>query len=416
MSPTIPLHAATSRLHVLQIIGNAIVGGMETCVARLVERLPSDRFRVSVLCPFESPLTERLRSSGAEVTIAAIDDEPSWQSIQLGCALVQANAIDVIQSHLPNAHVLAGLIGKLTDKPVLATIHGRQLTSIDLEVHRAAATHLAVVCRHSLLHALGVGVAARHLHLIPNGVDTEVFTPSLPRSGLLRSRFGIDLAAPLIGYVGRLSVEKGPDVFLRMALAVQAAHPGSHFVLVGEGPMKRQLQTFIEQFGLDGNVHLAGNQTEMPHVFAELDVLVSSSHSEAMPLAVMEAMACGLPVVATQVGGVADLLEHGVSGWVATDGDYEGLAAWVINLLEDDALRLQAGRAARKRAMLHFPISRNVDATMQLLTRLAQRRSENRRIGAVGGRRSAAVDGAELDPPVKRVAQIVGAQADDRFA
>ena len=377
---TTSIHAAAHRLHVLQVVGNAIVGGMETCVARLLERLPPDRFRVSVLCPFESPFTESLRGFGADVMIASLTEEPSWQSIQLACALVHANGIDVIQSHLPNAHVLAGIVGRLVDKPVLATIHGRQLTSIDLEVHRAAGTHLAVVCRHSQLHALGVGAVANRLHLVPNGVDTEVFAPGAHRAGALRAQFGIGADAPIVGFVGRLSWEKGPDVFLRTALAVHASCPDARFVLVGDGPMRQHLETFVARFGLSAYVHLAGTQSDMPRVLGEFDVLVSSSHSEAMPLAIMEAMASGLPVVATRVGGVADLLDNGVTGWLANDGDFEGLATRVVDLLRDDTLRLTAGRAARARACSHFPIAANVDRTAALLTRLAQPRNEARRL------------------------------------
>ena len=100
---------ASSRTNILQIVGNAIVGGMENYVVRLVERLPRDRFGVSVLAPFESPFTDQLRNVGADVFITPVTDEPSWQSIQLASALIQSRSIDVIQSHLPNAHVLAAL-------------------------------------------------------------------------------------------------------------------------------------------------------------------------------------------------------------------------------------------------------------------------------------------------------------------
>ena len=97
----------SARTHVLQIVGNAIVGGMENYVVRLIERLPRDRYGVSVLAPFESVFTDRLRECGADVFITQVTDEPSWQSIQLASALIQSRAVDVIQSHLPNAHVLA---------------------------------------------------------------------------------------------------------------------------------------------------------------------------------------------------------------------------------------------------------------------------------------------------------------------
>jgi len=374
---------AAPRVHVLEIIGNAIVGGMENSVLRLIDGLAPERFAVSALCPFESPYTDRLRAAGAEVHVAPMPDDPPWSAILLASTLVKANAVDVIHAHLPNAHVLAGVTGRLTGKPVLATIHGRQLTTLDLEVHRSAGTHLHVVCKQSHFHALGIGVTASQLHFIAHGVDTDVFKPHRRAGGALRRRFGIADDAPVVGFVGRLSPEKGPDVFLRMALGVRERNPAARFIVAGDGPMRHHLDAFIRQFDLDGVVHLAGMQSDMPAVFNELDLLVSASHSEAMPLALMEAMACGLPVVATGVGGVPDLILHGVTGWLVGAGDYEGLAGCVLDLLADDAKRAEAGHSARRRALERLSFADSLGATEQLLTRLAQPRAEQRRISTV---------------------------------
>ncbi len=381
------IQPASNRIHVLEVIGNAIVGGMENHVARLIERLPAERFAVSVLCPFESPYTDQLRGLGAEVFVTAMPDDPSWLSLQMTSALVKAHAVDVLHAHLPNAHLLAGIAGKLSGKPVLATVHGRQITSNDLEVHRTCGTQLSVVCKQSYYHALGIGVNANQLHLIANGVDTDRFRPLRIARGPIRTRFGIPDAACVVGFVGRLSWEKGPDVFLRTALAVRQLMPEAHFVLVGEGPMRDQLQGFIEQFHLGAHVHLAGTHHDMPAVFGEFDVMLLTSHSEAMPLALMEAMASGLPVVATKVGGVADLVQHEFTGWLANSGDHDALAARVVDLLADASLRSGAGRAGRERTVERFGIADCVRSTSQLLARLAQPqaepRSEQRRIGTV---------------------------------
>jgi glycosyltransferase involved in cell wall biosynthesis len=381
MPPTI--QPASTRIQVLEVIGNAIVGGMENSVLRLIERLPAQRFGVSALCPFESPYTELLRSAGAEVSILPMPDDPPWSGIHFACSLIKAGAIDVIHSHLPNAHVLAGIAGRLTGKPVLATIHGRQLSPLDLEVHRSTNTHLHVVCRQSHLNALGIGIAPAQLNLIPHGVDTEVFKPQRRRAGRLRQRFGIPEAACVVGFVGRLSPEKGPDVFLRMALGVHERSPQTRFIVIGDGPMRQRLENFVQQFDLAQTVHLAGMQDDIATLMNELDVIVSTSHSEAMPLTVMEAMASGLPMVATRVGAVPDLVQHGVTGWLAGEGDYEGLGALVLDLLQNDELRARAGLAARQRAVERFSLASTVHATEQLLTRLAQPRAEQRRIGTV---------------------------------
>jgi len=302
----------------------------------------------------------------------------------------------VIQSHLPNAHVLAALAGRLTGRPVLATVHGRAMTTLDIEVQRLAGTHLAVVCRQSYFQALGVGIDPRHVHFVPNGVDVERFRPQHSRTGALRTRFGIDADAPLVAFIGRLSVEKGPDLFLRAALSIFALCPRSHFVLVGEGAMLKQLPVFARRFGIADAVHFAGSQDDMPAVFNELDVVVSSSLSEAMPLAVMEAMASGVPVVACKVGGIPDLIEHGVTGWLAPEGGYDELAARVVDLLQDDALRLAVGKAARARAVGRLALDQSVEATARLFAQLTAPRADPRRIGTLHEARPIRANGSAV--------------------
>ena len=168
-------------------MGNAIVGGMETYLTRLIAYLPGDRFCITCLVPYEGALSAALRNAGAEVLVARMPPEnPSWRSIQLAATLIRTRSIDVVHAHMSNAHTLAALAGRLCAKPVLATIHGRELSMGDLEVQRLAGTHLTTVCRHTYHQALAVGVSSSQVHIIHNGVDTEVFSPATPRGALQR--------------------------------------------------------------------------------------------------------------------------------------------------------------------------------------------------------------------------------------
>ena len=202
--------------------------------------------------------------------------------------------------------------------------------------------------------------------------------------------------APLVGFIGRLSAEKGPDLFLRAALSIRAQCPRAHFVLVGEGAMLTQLQLFVSRFAIADAVHFAGSQDDMPAVFNELDVVVSSSLSEAMPLAVMEAMASGVPVVACKVGGIPDLIEHGVTGWRAPESDYDELATRVVDLLHDDALRAAVGKAARARAVGRFALEQSVEATARLFAQLTAQRADPRRIGTLHEARPIRANGSAV--------------------
>ena len=367
--------SAPQRVQVLEVMGNAIVGGMENTVLRLIERLPPERFATTVMAPFASPCTERLGAMGVEVVIAPMPQDMVWSSVQLATSLIAARRIDVLHAHLGNAHVLAGLAARLTGRQVLGTVHARQVTPLELEAHRAFGTHLHVVCQHSYLHALGMGAAPSQLHCVPNGVDTALFQPAAgPCGSGLRASLGLAADVPLFGFVGRLSHEKGPELFVRCAQRVHDLQPAAHGVLVGEGPLRGELQARIDRLGLGGCVHLAGLHGDMPALYPQLDVLVSSSLSEAMPLAVMEAMACGLPVVATQVGGVPDLVVEGATGLLVAPADVEGLAQQVAALLADPARRHAMGRQSRQRMVEHFSLAASAGATAALLQRLAGHR------------------------------------------
>ena len=368
------------RIRVLQIIGNGIVGGMESVVQRLVEGLPRERFLVSALVPFEGVFSERLRALGIDCHALSMPENPLWSSVQNTCALVHASGVDVIHAHLTNAHLLAALVGRLTMRPVLATIHGRQLGVADLEAHRLADTHVNTVCRSSELHALGLGVDPSRLSCIPNGVDTQRFRPGERSIALRRELLGpaADNAAdePLVGFVGRLSPEKGPEVFVRAALMLRDRLPTARFVIVGDGPLRESMQAMVEQYRLSDRLHFAGVRDDMPAVYRELDLVVSTSHSEAMPLAIMEAMASGVPVVATRVGGVPDLIEQGGCGWLCEPGNFDSVASRIAALIEQPAERRRMGRRARERVVQRFDVVQQVDATARLLATLAGQRSE----------------------------------------
>jgi glycosyltransferase involved in cell wall biosynthesis len=359
-----------SPLHVLEVVGNAIVGGMESWVERFVEQMPRERYRFTVLLPADGPYADRLRALGAEVVIVMMADDPPWVSIQTAVALVQHRGIDLIHGHLPRAHVLAGLVGRLTGRPVVATVHGRQPSVLDMEVHRTTGTHLSVVCQASYLSALGLGVSPAQLSCEPNGVDTRRFHPR-PRGGL-RASLGLAADAALLGFVGRLSPEKGPEVFLRVCGQLAGRGVQAQAVIVGDGPMHASLQRQAAELGLAGRLHFLGLRDDVDELYGELDVLVSSSHAEAMPLAVMEGMASGLPVIATRVGGVPELVAHGETGWLVAPGDCADMAARCAALLADAPLRRRLGDAARRRAVERFDLRDGLVQLDRLLTRLAR--------------------------------------------
>lgn len=371
----------TQPLHVLEVLGNAIVGGMEVWVERFVDRLPKDRFRITMVCPFEGPLADRLRSRGLSVHVIPMPDQMLWLSVNQTRLLVNQLGIDILHAHLPNAHLLAGLAGRLCGRPVLTTIHGRELAPLDIEVHHAVSSHLSTVCWHSYSLAASLGLEMHHLSCEPNGVDPEAFQPRC-KQGTLHRALHLREDAPLIGFVGRLSPEKGPEVLVQAAQTLHHTHPQAHVVFIGEGPMQSELVQRVAQAGLTDNVHFCGVHADMPQLYNELEVLVSCSFSEALPLAVLEAMASSLPVVATAVGGVPDLVTHGLTGSLVEPGNATGIAGHLAHLLDNPITARAMGQHGRARILACWNLDESVARVAQLLTRLARPRKPAQR-GAV---------------------------------
>jgi glycosyltransferase involved in cell wall biosynthesis len=370
------------KIHILEILGNAITGGMEIQVSKLIQHLPTDKFRVTCLCPYESALTTKLRQAGFEVFIAPIEDNPTWRSIETATGFIRRQQVDLIHAHLLNAHTLGAVVGGLTDTPVVATVHSMKIESQELSVHRLAGTHLLVVCQAAYSQALAVGVAPDKLTLIYNGVDTDVFTPD-GDGGKFRQKLGIPFDAPLIGFVGRVSWEKGPDKFLRIAERIRQLRPDAHFVIVGQGAMDEQIKTMTEQMKCSNYVHLAGLWEDTSEVYPALDVFAQTSRCEGMPLSIIEAMSCARPVVAFSVGGVAELVEEETTGCLvspgdwsgvakARPGDWEGIACEIVELLEHPARRKQMGINGRRRVEKMFNLNASAVRTSELFQQLVR--------------------------------------------
>ncbi len=313
------------RLHVLEIMASAIVGGMETYVRNLLRLMPPDRFRVTCLCPYESEITEVLRSFGVAVFVARMDDDPPWRSIQTVVEIVRNFDVDLIHAHLPKAHVLGGLAGALTRTPVVATVHGNSITTHELGIHRTTGTNLIAVCQEAYIQALAMGVPLDRVTLIRNGVDVELFKPNDAARAAFRASLGIAPETPLVGFVGRIDVEKGPDQFLQAAQVIHAEAPHAHFVMVGPATNMIKCRSWLQSWGSQGVVHFAGLWPDTSQVYPGIDLLLQTSRIEGLPLSLLEAMACGLPVVATGVGGVPEIVEEGRTGMIAGPGDWRGV-------------------------------------------------------------------------------------------
>ena len=377
-----PLVSGRRPIRLLEVIGNAIVGGMEAYTRNLIASLPRDEYEVTCILPYESEYTASLRDLGCKTYITPIHDDPLWRSIELTVEVIKQHRIDVMHANLANAHTLAGIVGRITNTPTVATIHARSLWIQELSVARLTGMNLITVCQEAYAGASACGIAPENLTLIRNGVDTRRFTPG--RSGAaFRDSIGVDPDATLVGFVGRMSWEKGPDKFVQVARRIHQQLPDIHFVMVGEGPAEPELHDLIEQTGMTDRVHMAGLRRDVENCYPAFDLLIQTSRSEAMPLALLEAMASGVPVVAISIGGVAELVESGSTGLLVSPGDWpgvsshypgdwEGIAAAALDLLHRPDRLAAMGKASRARAVEHFDLRHSVRETSALFNRMVR--------------------------------------------
>jgi len=166
--------------------------------------------------------------------------------------------------------------------------------------------------------------------------------------------------APVVGMVGRLARQKAPGDFLRAAALVAREFPAATFLVVGDGPLRATLEGLARELGIADRVRFLGFRDEVPVVLAALDVFALSSLWEGLPLTILEAMAAGKPVVATSVNGVAEVVQHGRTGWLVSPQQVEQLAAHIVTLLRDPGIARSMGEAGRRRVRERFSIERTV--------------------------------------------------------
>lgn len=358
------------RINILEIIGSSGLGGMENYIKNFFANLPADKFGTTCIVPHESPFTDCLRKLGiTDIYITPIEDDPIWRSIQLAIEVARLHRVDVLHAHMPKAHVLAGIAGSLIQKPVVATVHGMNITSHELGITRAVGSHLTTNCQEAFTQALAMGVPPDRVDLVRNGVDINIYAPVRINNNFRKS-INVPQDALLVGFVGRLEHEKGPDLFLRAMDYVHQKRPDVHFVIVGEGFMHPQLEEMCKRMRLEKHVHFTSWCDNPADIYPSLDILAHTSRSDGTSLVLLEAMACGCPTVGLAVGGVREIIENENTGFILGASDWEGLGIRVLQLLNQPERRESMRLAARARAEQYFDVAVNTRRTAEIIRKV----------------------------------------------
>ncbi len=351
-------------MRILHVISSGGMYGAEAVILNLSRTL-NESGHGSALGVFSNSanpnlqLHESATREGIESHLIPCKGQIDWTVTASVRELVSRTGADVVHAHGYKADVYVYFALRGTRTPVVSTCHNwlkdGLLVSVYGGVDRFVLRQYArvvAVSNEVRQRLLGSGVAEGKIRQIRNGIDLRSFVDAVDstsrgQGGVLR-----------VGWVGRLSREKGADVFLRAAARVLAEFPAVEFLVVGEGPDRDKLESLVDELGIREAVSMVGRRDDMPSIYASLDLMVSSSRQEGLPMAILEGMASRLPWVATAVGDVPSVVRDGETGVLVPAEDVDALAAGIVGLLRDSGRREQLGAAAERLVEEEFSAER----------------------------------------------------------
>jgi glycosyltransferase involved in cell wall biosynthesis len=346
----------------LLIGSSAGVGGLEEHLLTVLRGAERHSFSVAMCGPKEilKHVTTRGVATIEWSARAPWDMVAAWR---LAGALRRSH-ISLLHIHDPRAGLIGRIVARLLRIPVVYTVHvppylyakpgpgGLRRSgyrAIEGFLNKRLTDKVIYVSRRVRDDAVAIGAAPSSSIVVENGIDLTKWSASVDRNAVRRG-LATPTDATLVVTVGRLTPQKGIDVLLQALSETPAASGTVHAWIVGDGPEYRTLKDQVQEKNLGDRVRLLGQRADVPALLAASDIFVLPSRYEGMPLAVIEAMASGLPCIVTRIGGNPELVEDGRTGWTVAPDDSNALAERLSKLIADPALRRAMGAAGRARA------------------------------------------------------------------
>ena len=345
----------SQRVRVVEVLATGTNGGAQEHLFSLLTRIDRSRYDTSVVALSAGSAVRKLQRAGFAVVV--IDDPDDAIAVGALTAHLADVRPDVVHNHMYRAETVgtraAIALGEVGHRRpyVVSTVHSSRIRSAADRELLARLTprmdRLIAVSQAIERKIADEGRATVPVTLIYNGVDLERYNHQEPCC-TLRDEYGMEPGAQIVGVVARLEPEKGHPTLLEAWPAVVRAVPNAHLLVVGEGGRREALERQAAQLRIAHRVVFTGRRDDVPAVTAALDVAVLPSYREAQGLTILEAMALSRPVVASNVGGIPEVIEDGVSGLLVPPRDPEALAAAIVRLLVDHSYADTLARAGHE--------------------------------------------------------------------
>ncbi len=367
------------KIRVLQLIKSFGRGGAEMLLAEGARLRDRDRFDYSYgyFLPWKDAMVATLTDQGLPVTcFGGANNLRILLSASKLANHLREHRIDVLHCHLPIAGAVGRIAGRLADVPVVYTEHNKQerYHPVTRRLNRLTWKMQAGAIAVSDDVASSVSAHIRSnvpLRVVLNGVDVDRFEPSRFDAHSVRLQFDILPDSPVIGTVAVFRSQKRLEDWLDAASLLHQRVPEARFILVGDGPLLDMVTESIVRLGLESVVHLAGLQEDVRPFLAAMDIYMMSSIFEGLPVALLEAMAMECVPVCTAVGGIPELVTHGVNGLLAQPKHPADLADLLAGLVDDPTRRALMATEARLTVEERFSMRRMVSELESIYLELA---------------------------------------------
>ena len=367
---------STRPFRVVYVVHSLAIGGAEEMILNLVRHLPAE-FEPAVVCiGAPGPIGEEIRKTGVPFRALGLNpglrrpfDLLRLQQFILDCAP------DIVHTFLLTASLFGRFAAMMARVPVVI---GTEVNIYERKqpLHRLAerwlmkGTDLVVCSAESVreFYLKQIGADPAKVLVIYNAVDWSQLQTTVACEAL-RAEFHIPPDAPLAGIIARLTEQKAHRVLFE-AMATRADLSSLHLLVVGDGELGDELRRHVERFDLASRVHFAGARRDLGNILGAIDIFVMPSLWEGLPLSLVLAMGAGLPVIASRVAGIPEVVHHGVSGLLVTPGNAVELGEALSRVLHDEGLRTRLGEEARAFVTPRFGIGDFVSATTACYTRL----------------------------------------------
>lgn len=360
-------------VRVVEVLATGSNGGAQEHLYALLTRIDPSRYETSVVALSGGPAVRKLQRAGIPVLVI---DEPD-DAIAVGALAAHLATVrpDIIHNHMYRAELVGtraaiglGEVGHRRPY-VVSTVHSSRVRSAeDREQLRRLTPHidqLIAVSRSIERKIVDEGRDTTKVRMIYNGVDLERYDHQEPCC-TLADEYGMEPGSQIVGVVARLEPEKGHPTLLEAWPEVVRKVPDAYLLIVGEGGRREALERQARELRIAHRVVFTGRRDDVPAVTAALDVAVLPSYREAQGLTILEAMALSRPVVASNVGGIPEMIEDGVSGLLVPPRDPAALAAAIVRLLKDHSLADTLGRAGHDLVHDRFCIELMVKAVEEI--------------------------------------------------